>query len=132
MTTRILGILTLIIPLAIGIGALFAAILAHRGHKTKGTLTLLISSILYLLSLIGAVVCISYSFSISFSHYSDPNDFHKIIEVLSIMFVSLLVLSILSYGIGFLLMGLKWKSFSQKVDELEMLAQKLAAEREQV
>lgn len=48
------------------------------------------------------------------------------------MFVSLLVLSILSYGIGFLLMGLKWKSFSQKVDELEMLAQKLAAEREQV
>ena len=128
-----LGLLTLLIPLGLGIAALFAAIIAHRGHPSGGTWTLLISTAIYFLSLIGMGVgqyfLISGSIGRSSSSSGSLPDLELYLLILAIA-MGLITLSLLAYSIGILLMGLKWGKLSHETAELERLAQKLAMERD--
>lgn len=133
MTSALFSLSGLLIPIGIGLAGLFAAILAHRGHATSGTWTLLISSVLYLLSIVGLGV-VFYFLITSISRIGSPaapetNSNLELTEILMMVTTTILGLSTLCYSIGILLLSLRWKAYSEETEELEKLALELAAER---
>jgi len=126
----IFTVISLLIPLGIGIAAIFAAILAHRGQQSSATWTLLISSSVYLLSLIALGVFAFFSISTMRPGSSGPPPQENLIEILAYILYFFLVGSLLTYSYGIFLMGKQWKSHSDETAKLEKIAQELAIERE--
>lgn len=126
------GLITLLIPLGLGVAALFAGILAHRGQATVGTWTLLISSAVYLLSVVGMGFGQFFFFS-SIGPTSSGLDLDwEVYEIVMMVVTTLLILSLFAYSIGILLMGLQWGAISKENADLEKLAQDLALARDPV
>jgi len=129
----IFGILSLLIPLGIVLAGLFAAFLAHRGHPTRATWTLLIASasnILIMILLGGSLFFLStMSHSPSASGVFSNADF---LEVCRVIVYLLWIASIVAYCCGVFQMGTQWKAHSEETAKLEQLAQELAINREQL
>ena len=136
MSSIYFSLLFLLIPLCLGITAIFLALIAHRGHATSGTWTLLISASIYSLTIISFGFA-QYFFISSFlgsSHGAGTKvgtydfDFYEQIMMIT---SGVFVLSILGYSLGILFMSRQWASLSKETSDLEELAQTLAREREQ-
>ena len=111
----------LIMLLGLGLSALLGALAAHRGFVNKGTWTLLISSILYLLILVGLT-------GASFFAYSGG----QLYELLSKILAFLWFASLLGISTGAFLITSQWRKLSSETNGLEKLALQLAAEREEI
>ena len=122
----IFSFISLIIPLGLGIAGLLGALMAHRGYPTKGTWTLLISSIVFLVLILvlGAMTI--------FAINGGGGATGSFLDYLAMVLAILWFLSFLGLSLGSFLMTSAWKKLTEETQDLEQLAQQLAAEREDI
>lgn len=114
----------------LGITALitFSAAMAHRGHATKGTWTLLVSASIQLV----LILILGGRYTLGFSHmvFEGSSTNFDSSEILWKALLAFYLLSFIGMAVGAFLMTSHWKKLSEETEELEQLAHQLASERE--